>query len=376
MIKSLEGVRGIAALIVALYHFQLGTVYAGLPVIRHGYLFVDLFFVLSGFVMCAAYAGKLKSSEDFGRFLVRRTGRLLPLLLFSTLIFLLVADGIVLAKKLAVAHGYGAFLNNPGALRYQVPSALELLTTFTMTHSLGVFDHLILNTPSWSISVEFYTYIIFAGVCLLCAGGRRLVAFALLSAIGMAVSVWGSLVLYDCVALKNGCFALTYDLGLMRCIASFFLGALVYYASRNSNFNSPALQLAAGFVLCLVFALLDLAPAAAFAVPFAFALLVFAICTDTGPVARALKPRLIQLLGQRSYSIYLMHMPLLLVFENISKRATGPFSLILVLAVYVVLLFVLAGWTYRFIENPFRIWFYQLADRRPERVAPTQAEPS
>src|SRR4051812_22955899 len=134
MIKSLEGVRGIAALIVALYHFQLGTVHAGLPLIRHGYLFVDLFFVLSGFVMCAAYAGKLKSAEDFGRFLIRRTGRLLPLLLFSTLVFLLAADGIVLAKKLAVAHGYGAFLNNPGALQYQVPSVLELLTIFTMTH--------------------------------------------------------------------------------------------------------------------------------------------------------------------------------------------------------------------------------------------------
>jgi peptidoglycan/LPS O-acetylase OafA/YrhL len=291
-----------------------------------------------------------------------------------------VADGIVLAKKLAVAHGYGGFLNNPGALQYQVPSVLELLTTFTMTHSLGMFDRLILNTPSWSISVEFYTYIIFAGVCLLCAGGRRLVVFALLSALGMAISVWGSLALYDCVALKNGCFALTYDLGLMRCIASFFLGALVYYTGRqwrfNPRFNATVLQLAAALALCLVFALLDPAPAVAFAVPLAFALLVFAISTDTGPLANALKPRLIQILGQRSYSIYLMHMPLLLVFENISKRATGPLSLTLVLVIYVALLFVLAGWTYRFIENPFRIWFYQLADRRPARVVPRQAEPS
>ncbi len=374
MIRSLEGLRGIAALNVALYHFQLGTGYVGMPLIRHGYLFVDLFFVLSGFVMCAAYAGKLHTADDLWPFLIRRLGRLLPLLLFSTLAFLLLADGIIFAKKIAVAQGFGAWLNNPGALQYVVPTGRELLATLTMTHSLGVFDYLILNTPSWSISTEFYTYVVFAGVCLLFAGRTRLIAFAALSIAALWITVWASVSIQDCIGQKNGCLGLTYDFGLIRCIASFFLGGLVHYASRRFHFRACKLQVAAVVVICMIFALLDTVPAAAFAVPFAFALLVFAISSDTGPVASALKPELIQRLGQRSYSIYLMHMPLLLLFENINKRATGPASLLLILAAYLAVLYSVSGWTYKWIENPFRIWFYQVADGSSKPAGPAPAE--
>jgi peptidoglycan/LPS O-acetylase OafA/YrhL len=370
MIKSLEGVRGIAALMVALYHLQLGSIYSGaVPVLRQGYLFVDVFFVLSGFVMCAAYAGKLATADDLWSFLIRRTGRLLPLLIYSTVIFVLLADGIVLAKKLAVAHGYGSYLNNPGALQYMTFTGKELLATVTMTHSLGIFDHLILNTPSWSISTEFYTYIIFAGTCLLLAGRNRLAAFGIISMAAFLVSIWASVNVHGCVAAGHSCLALTYDLGLLRCMASFFLGALVFYFSRRVSVKPATLQWISCAGLLGLFVLVDTAPAAAFAIPPAFALVILALSQDTGPFANPLKVTFFQMLGQRSYSIYLMHMPLLLIFENFSKRANSVWSMIAIAIAYVITLVVVSGWTYRLIENPFRLRFYMLADSFGKRVA-------
>jgi peptidoglycan/LPS O-acetylase OafA/YrhL len=372
MIRSLEGVRGIAALIVALYHLKIGSDY--FAIIRNGYLFVDLFFVLSGFVMCAAYATTLRTMDDVRPFLIRRIGRLFPLLVFSTVIFVLVADGIVFAKQFAVSHGYGAFLNSPGALQYLVPTTAEVLSTLTLTHSLGIFDHLILNTPTWSISTEFYTYLVFAAVCLMFVGRSRLIVFALLCIAGLLISDWASVNIYDCISKKNGCLSLTYDYGFPRCVSSFFLGALSYYTSRRFCFNPTSLQLTAGLALAILFALVDYVPAAAFAFPVAFALLVLAISTDTGPLCNALKPKLFQALGQRSYSIYLMHMPLLLIFENLSKRAAGIMSLTAILLAYVAVLYVVSGWTYRWIENPFRIWFNHMATDPAKSAIPARTE--
>ena len=87
LIKSLEGLRGTAALMVALHHLKIGESY--IPLIKHGYLFVDLFFVLSGFVIVGAYGNRMQTWPQFFSFLVRRWGRLFPLLAFSTAAYVL-----------------------------------------------------------------------------------------------------------------------------------------------------------------------------------------------------------------------------------------------------------------------------------------------
>lgn len=361
MIKSLEGIRGIAALLVALYHLNIGSSY--FAVIRNGYLFVDLFFVLSGFIICATYSASMRNGDDFLIFIIKRIGRLWPLLVFSTIVFVLGSNAIVFAKKMAIAAGHGTLLNNPGALEYLIPSAAEILSTVTFTHSLGLFDGLILNTPSWSISTEFFTYLLFAAVCLVSFGRSRIVLMALLSIGGLLVSVWASVDVHKCLVDK-GCLSLTYDYGLARCIHAFFLGTMTYYSSRFLKLNSVAVQLSALFALYLLLTLVDHVYVAAFAFPIAFAALVLGLSGDTGPIADALKPRLFQVLGQRSYSIYLLHMPLLLIFENISKRASGIVSSTAIVVAYVVVLYIVSGWAYRYIENPARARFNRFAASR------------
>ncbi len=358
MIKSLEGIRGVAALLVALYHLKIGSDY--FTFIRNGYLFVDLFFVISGFVLCAAYAASLQTMEACRAFILRRIGRLFPMLIFSTFIFIVGSNAIVLGKKLALASGNAAVLNNPGALDYLLPSVGEIFSTLTFTHSLGIFDHLILNTPTWSISTEFYTYLLFAAVCLFFNGKSRIVILTLLAIAGLIISAWASVSIHHCIQEK-GCLSLTYDFGFARCVHSFFLGTLAYYSARLIRLNAVAVQLTAVFWLYLLFTLVDYVAVAAFVFPTAFAVLVYSLCSDAGPVADALKARWFQMLGQRSYSIYLMHMPLLLIFENLTKRASGMLSNTAILVTYIVVLYTISGWTYRYIENPLRERFNRFA---------------
>ena len=370
MIKSIEGVRGVAALLVALYHLQIGSDY--FPIIRNGYLFVDLFFVLSGFVIAAAYGDSLRNAADFRYFMLRRVARLFPLLVFSTVVFILLSNAIVFAKKLAISSGFAGLLNNPGALDYLVPGTAEIVATLTFTHSLGIFDHLILNTPSWSISTEFYTYALFSVVCLFAAGRRRLLILAGLSVASLLVSVWASVNIYNCIAEK-GCLSLTYDFGFVRSVHSFCLGALAFYSSRILKLNTTAVQLTVVFALFMLLTLVDFVSIAAFVFPLVFAAMVIGLAKDTGPLADALKPESFQELGKRSYSIYLMHMPLLLIFENLTKRASGLMANAVILVAYVIVLYVISGWTYRLVEHPLRDRLNRLASRTRPVAAKTSA---
>ncbi len=369
MIRSLEGGRGAAALIVALYHLGVGTEYFGF--IRNGYIFVDLFFVLSGFVIAAAYLNRLDTGAQLRSFTIRRFGRLFPLLIFSTLVFVLMENAIVLAKRLALEYGYGGALHDPDSLEFALPTLQEVFATLTMTHSLGVFDQLILNTPSWSISTEFYTYLVFAAICFLAAGKMRLLIFFLLSAGCFAVTVWASVTVHDCLN-RGGCMSVTYDYGFPRTVFSFFLGALLYHVSHRIRLDARLLQGVGLILLAVLFAAVDTNPGLAFAFPFVFAILILACCQDSGPLAAVLNIRPLQMLGQRSYSIYLLHMPLILVFGNVAKRVEGMPASIALVVIYVVVLVVLSGWTYRLVEDPLRHRFNRLAsDAKAAGATPT-----
>ena len=76
---ALDSWRGIAALMVAAYHFEATWHGHGASLLANSYLFVDFFFVLSGFVIAHAYGAKINSARDLAAFAVRRFGRLWPL---------------------------------------------------------------------------------------------------------------------------------------------------------------------------------------------------------------------------------------------------------------------------------------------------------
>jgi peptidoglycan/LPS O-acetylase OafA/YrhL len=365
MISSFEGARGVAAMLVALYHFNLFLPFGlAFPAfISYGYLFVDLFFVLSGYVICSTYENRLETGNDFVTFTIRRFGRLYPLLIFSTAAFVLIPDAFILAKHVLVAFGRQGMFQNPDALTYYLPTGAEALATLTMTHGLGMFDKAILNYASWSISTEFYTYLVFAGLCILLRGRARLAVFMAVSMAGILVTCWASLFVHHCVA-QFACLDVTADYGLARCIGSYFLGCLTFYASRHIRLRETLWQTCALVGAGSLFALVGREPILALTFPFAFAFLILSLSSDRGFVAHALKSKAAQMLGQRSYSLYLMHPALLQLFGHSVGHISGVAKGLAVMVLYIVTLIVISGLTYQFIERPFRDLFNRWAQKR------------
>ena len=156
---ALDSWRGIAACIIALIHFHVGVNnhVSELSFFGGAFLFVDFFFALSGFVIFANYARRLRDGFGFWRFMWLRLGRLYPLHIAILLVFI----GFEWIQVLL--PGFGALaVNEPFS---QEGESLQFIAAnIILVHALGFFNDGIqaFNQPSWSISTEFYSYALFA----------------------------------------------------------------------------------------------------------------------------------------------------------------------------------------------------------------------
>jgi len=364
---ALDSWRGICALLVALFHFRANNHLDGLGLIRNAYLFVDFFFVLSGFVISHAYMQRLSSGAEIGEFVKRRFWRLWPL--HVTILMLFVLSEFA---KFIVVHDLNIeTLNAPFTGPHSVAS---IFTNFFMIHSLGVHDRLTWNIPSWSISTEFYTYLVFAGVCFLAARTKaRLSALAVASA---AIVLFGAAI---GVLFRDGGPDAAAQVGFFRCLYGFFLGHLTYrwfQASRLPSWSQSGLELAAVAVV-IVYAMVTEKGFWPVFAPVVFAVVIWIFAHDSGIVSRALKVPLAQKLGAWSYSIYMAHALVVLTavgsvailgrftkydyltkisgFEGPSNNRIDFGNAFLgdaATVVYLGAVVILAALTYRFIELP------------------------
>ena len=375
----LDSWRGICALMVALFHFTVRGHYVASSFGAHAFLFVDFFFVLSGFVMAQAYGARLDGPASARDFLIRRIGRVWPLHVFV----LLALIGLELVK-LRLSHGAEGVEN--AAFTGRTAASL-ILPNALLVHSLGFLRIDAWNIPSWSISVEMVAYLAFAAGML---GFRR--AFT-----GFAIAmVVGSMAVL--LAFTPRDLNVSYDFGLFRCLGGFFLGCLAHAAW--SRWEAPplaprlhdALEIWAVVLMAvlLVFAQDTLAFLAA---PF-FALLVCLFAGEHGVVSRLLRSAPLVLLGVLSYSIYLVHFPVfdatakaLSVLQNRTdlsllgtwRTADGrvlvgldfgnPWLMDLVSAGLLVVTVLLALLTYRLVEMPGRRFFARLVAGQGGRAA-------
>ena len=104
--RVLDSWRGVAALLVALFHLNLYSAIYTLDFVRNAYLFVDFFFVLSGFVISYSYGDRLKTFDELGEFAIRRFGRLWPLHAVVLLAFVAAES----AKAVLAARGASFYL--------------------------------------------------------------------------------------------------------------------------------------------------------------------------------------------------------------------------------------------------------------------------
>lgn len=284
----LDALRGICAILVVLVHFRSNGYIAQLPVLRNGWLFVDYFFVLSGFVIAHSYGARLASGEvSVARFMGLRMGRIYPLHIFVLLGFLALELMLVLGGDFVARFVSREPFTGARGLE-SLTQAVFLVQTFGVGKAWGW------NVPAWSIASEIWTYFLFAFV------------FAVAKRHVPVVSVVLALVAGAAVMSYSPHLDVTFDGGVLRCIFGFGLGVATYHAFRRfGTVGGSAWELA---VLALTVIYASFAEGrATFLAPFVFALMIFVLSSQRGVVSRVLSAKPFQFLGLTSYSIYMIH---------------------------------------------------------------------
>jgi len=283
----------------------------GIGIFRHSWLFVDFFFVLSGFVIAFAYGQRIRDGRGFADFMIRRFGRVWPL--HAAVLVALVLLQIVVFTLTRYAH-----FPPPNTKPFEGPwSAWAIPANLVLVQSLGLMPGLgTWNTPSWSISVEFYTYVVF-GFAVLTWARRMIVISAILSIGGlMAVAL-----------LSKAYLGTTTQWGFARCLYGFFLGVIVFNIETRIPNPSTALATAAELILTIavVAFVWRVGPSAlSLLAPQLFAVVVLVFAKEAGLVSRALKTRPFLWLGEHSYTIYMIHLSVFIVL-NYATRAAEHF---------------------------------------------------
>jgi peptidoglycan/LPS O-acetylase OafA/YrhL len=348
-LEQLDGLRGILALFVVVYHLQdpfplvSGPLLAHLPIVSQAWYSVDVFFIMSGFVMMyvygAAFADKVRWA-DYRAFFTARIARLYPVHLF--------AMAILLLALLPFIHGKPDFTSIDG--RYSWNSALAALF---MLHGPWI-DHRTWNFPSWSISAEWHAYVIFPFVAVLASRWSPR-----LSALIVTVCCAGALLLYN-IDTHTDQYPTNTPVVLLRVLPLFIAGMALFRLNlAYGHFLSARWSIWA--VIAALLILLSVPAIASLSVLLAPVLVLAALHCPGASLVFSNRPALF--LGRISYSLYMTHALVSIVGISLwLKEAPLHFGidpttqlaswLCFLAAVVAALVF---GWlTFRFIEVPFR----------------------
>jgi len=341
----LDGLRGVAAVVVVLFHIRLQSTFNPMEYASYA---VDFFYVLSGFVVALAYEKKLTSTLSFRQFMTVRLIRLYPL------IFLGISMGIALAVLSFLVQG------SPSISSIALAGGLGLLLlpsyVFPQWETAYPF-----NTAAWSLSFEVAVNIVYASIALHLTN-RRLIFLIIISATALVA-----------VGLSQGSFRFGSDqvsflYGFVRVTYPFFIGVALFRIRPLMRPNTLV------SVLLLVFltAILILPIQHNVFLGLALVILVMPAIVWSGagvhPVPRV--ERLMLFIGQLSYPIYILHAPLLRVGAEIKHRMnlTG-YYITLVDAIQVVSVLVFAYLALKFFDEPLRSWL----NRRSRPTSPSVA---
>lgn len=313
-------------------------------------LFVDMFFILSGFVISYSYPAKSNERHSYLRFMQRRIARIYPLHLLTLLAFM----GLALAGIQGSTSG---------------TSASDFIYNLFLVQAWGVTDHLSFNTPAWSISAELFCYLLFPILTLLARSVSPAI-LALIVAVSYGILAHGHLPIWQ---ERSQMYGANFDYGMLRALPSFLNGILLAILFRLSgNYRKRIVILAGVSVFALAVLILNI-----FAKPdlaiilFSLAILLTAIgesAFDRVPGAAWLAR-----LGNTSYAVYLLHeLLIILLFAPLWRHfslSANEFPLFVLACC--VLLTIAADVTYAYVERPARDWINRIGSRPARPVATT-----
>lgn len=319
-IRALGGARAFPPLVVVMFHFSEGHHYSGWRPLdflaTRGYLWVEFFFVLSGFILTHAYwprLGDLLKPRGYGEFLRARLIRLYPLHLFMLLWIL---GLVIVLRALGHAGGYASIFD---AKYHQDVSVQGFVLSALLVHAWNTMPSLTWNGVSWFVSVEFALCLLFPallwlaegkawrGLALIAAGLAGLTALLLTSQHGLDITFHNGVL--------RGLSDFTVGVGLavlfrrvkardrlpdwVHSLLQVMLVALLGYIIMHTGWSHTRMD---------IFTVLPLMA------------LVFALAFDRGIVARLLQMKVPQLMGEWSYAIYLGQTAWLLFIRFLEQR--------------------------------------------------------
>ncbi len=305
--------RGVAALLVAFFHLRFGVM--GVPWFdsyifsfrfgNRGYLWVDFFFILSGFILAYRYGETCRrlSWQSYGHFVWQRIARIWPLHL--------VTMGLAIVYLL-LKYGSGYL------------TRASILTNLFLAHSWGYYFAPPLNFPSWSLSCEWGAYLLLPLYLLLVHPLRRGFVHVLLLVALFVLLVWYS-IQFGAGTLDQ----LRERWGLGRCLIEVAIGVSLFclhaplrawQASRDAVLArriSAGSDSIAAAIFCAIFVVFTCTRSDLWFVPLAGAL-ILALSLAQGPFSFLLERRPMVLLGEISFSIYMLHGFVLWICQDVS----------------------------------------------------------
>ncbi|EFG1229165.1 acyltransferase [Escherichia albertii] len=306
---ALDSFRGLCALCVVIFHMKILNAFSEWDFFRNSRLFVEFFFILSGFVLTHSYLKK--ETNGFYKYAIARTFRIFPLHIFMLCVY------VILESFKLVAQQKGFVFNTPP---FQGGNSLkEFLPNLLLIQSWSSsFEYLSFNYPSWSISVEYYLYFIFyLVICPRTIIGR--VFAGIVFFIIFLFQEYSSFKIFTSEVIRGGiCFG---------------AGILVYYLyslihlSHATRFLSVVFTILESSSLALIWFVVSMTDyESELLVVVVFSSSVFLFAFELGMISFFLKKKPFQFFGKLSYSIYLTHASVLFVLISammVLQKITG-----------------------------------------------------
>jgi peptidoglycan/LPS O-acetylase OafA/YrhL len=360
-LKPLTSLRFIAAIWVLLYHFKdhLGLGMGQFGLVADGYLGVDLFFTLSGFILAHVYLTSLEEERfGYGGFLKNRIARVYPMHLAALAAMIVLFVG---------ATAMGAGVGSAAAFKWS-----DLPAHLFMVHAWGATEAVGWNFPSWSISAEWAAYLIFPLIAGAVLKGRQHSGWVAAGALALCVwSFWALSNLHNALPWVGRDFSqMTAQIGALRILPSFFLGVALYAFARDhaapKSWAWPIVLVSAGWIVAVT--TLGWWEGLTW---FGLAGLLYGMAeTSRHGVDAPMSGRVFVFLGAASYALYMLHLPVDIVWFHALERigVTESSDLIVRIGATVgvfVACIVTSIFAYLWLEEPARKWIRKLEFKLP-----------
>lgn len=360
-LRQLTSFRVVAAAWVVAFHYWIdvfGVEPSGL--VAKGYLGVEAFFVLSGFILCHVYLADVGEGRlGYGRFLWARLARIYP-----THLFTLAAMGVMGLAAAAMGRP-----SDHGVIDWRA-----LPANLTLTQAWGLAPSAAWNHPSWSISAEWAAYLVFPGFAGL---AWRLRARPASAVTGALVLIAAAYALFGAVAgfpLTQATIAW----GALRIAPPFAYGCALYLAWRAGVTRTRTeAHIAAGTFAAIVILAASLGAPDAVAVAAAGGLiLALAEMARHGSTVLASRPAVY--LGEASFALYMVAIPWRAGLAGLASRITpvteGTAWPLWLAAILVMGVLAAAIATHQFVERPARLFLRDLG--RKSAFRPVEESPA